>query len=28
LLKVKKRSKAINMTEGGQKIPGEIAGEN
>jgi hypothetical protein len=28
LLKVKKRSKAINMTEGGQKIPGEIPGES
>jgi phage shock protein A len=28
LLKAKKRSRAINMTEGGQKISGEIAGEN
>jgi DNA anti-recombination protein RmuC len=28
LLKAKKRSKAINMTEGGQKISDEIAGEN
>jgi hypothetical protein len=28
LLKAEKRSKAINMTEGGRKTPDEIAGEN